>query len=98
MRKLALLAAVLVLAAWLVPAPAGACMGCPGVVVGPPVYAQPVYPYPPVVYAPPAYYPYYPPPAFYFGSGYDPDYRDIRYNRYFQRSQPPPIVRGFTLR
>ena len=93
MRNLALLAAVLVLAAWLVPAPAGACMGCAGV----PIYAQPVYPYaPPVVYAPPAYY--YPPPAFYLGSGWDPDYRDIRYNRYFQRSQPPPIIRGFTLR
>jgi hypothetical protein len=94
MRNLALLAAVLVLAAWLVPAPAGACMGCPGVAI----YPQPVYPYPPMAYAPPAYYPYYPPPAFYFGSGWDPDYRDMRYNRYFQRSQPPPIVRGFTLR
>ena len=94
MRNLALLAAVLVLAAWLAPAPAGACMGCPGVAI----YPQPAYPYPPMAYAPPAYYPYYPPPAFYFGSGWDPDYRDIRYNRYFQRSQPPPIVRGFTLR
>jgi hypothetical protein len=96
MRKLALVAAAFILAAWLVPAPASACMGCPGVVVGPPVYAQPVYPYPPVVYAPPAYY--YPPPAFYFGSGWDPDYRDIRYNRYFQRTQPPPVIRGYTLR
>jgi hypothetical protein len=94
MRNIALFAAVLVLAAWLAPAPAGACMGCPGVAI----YPQPVYPYPPMAYAPPAYYPYYPPPAFYFGSGWDPDYRDIRYNRYFQRSQPPPIVRGFTLR
>ena len=97
MRSIALFAAVLVLAVWLAPAPAGACMGCPGV----PVYAQPVYPYPypyppPVVYAPQPYY--YPPPAFYFGSGWDPDYRDIRYNRYFQRSEPPPIIRGFTLR
>jgi hypothetical protein len=78
-------------------------MGCPGVVIGPPVYGPPVYaqpvypyPYPPVVYAPPAYY--YPPPAFYFGSGWDPDYRDIRYNRYFQRTQPPPVIRGYTLR
>jgi hypothetical protein len=95
MRNLTLLAAVLVLAAWLVPAPAGACMGCAGI----PVYAQPVCPYPPpVAYAPPAYYPYYPPQAFYLGSGWDPDYRDIRYNRYFQRSQPPPIIRGFSLR
>ena len=96
MRNIALFAAVLVLAAWLAPAPAGACMGCPGVAI----YPQPVYPYPPAVAYPPQpyYYPYYPPPAFYFGSGWDPDYRDIRYNRYFQRSQPPPIVRGFTLR
>jgi hypothetical protein len=92
MRIIALLAAVLVLAAWLVPPPATACMGCAGV----PVYAQPVYPYPPAaIYAPP---PYYPPPAFYLGSEWDPDYRDLRYNRYFQRSQPPPIIRGFTLR
>ena len=94
MRNIALFSAMLVLAAWLAPAPAGACMGCPGVAI----YPQPVYPYPPMAYAPPAYYPYSPPPAFYFGSGWDPDYRDIRYNRYFQRYQAEPQVRGFTLR
>ncbi len=93
MRTMALLVAALVLAAWLVPAPAGACMNCAGV----PTFVQPAYAWPPpVVYVPQPYY--YPPPAFYLGSGWDPDYRDIRYNRYFQRSQPPPIIRGFTLR
>ena len=97
MRNVALLVAGLVLAAWLAPAPAGAyCTNCTVVIV--PGYGQPMYPSPwspPVAYVPPAYF--YPPP-FYFGSGWDPDYRDIRYNRYFQRYQPPPQVRGYTFR
>lgn len=96
MRNVALYVGALVLAAWLVPAPAAACMNCTTVVV--PGYAQPMYPAPwspPVVYAPSPYY--YPPPAFYLGSGYDPDYRDIRYNRYFQRYEPAPRIRGYTL-
>jgi len=92
MRSVALYLAALVLAAWLVPAPAVACMNCVGV----PAYAQPVYPGSPLIYVPPPYY--YPPPAFYLGSDYDPDYRDLRYNRYFQRYEPPPQIRGYTLR
>jgi hypothetical protein len=98
MRNLALLVGSLVLAASLGAAPAGACMNC----VGGPTFVPPGYPAPwspPVVYVPsPYYYPYYAPPAFYLGSGYDPDYRDIRYNRYFQRYQAPPQIRGYTLR
>ena len=54
------------------------------------MYAPQPYPYPTTRY--------YPPPAFYFGSGWDPDYRDMRYNRYFQRTEPPPVIRGYTLR
>lgn len=95
MRRMALYACGLVLAAWLVPVPAAACMNCTAV----PGFAYPAYPAPwspPVVYVPPAYY--YPPPAFYLGSGWDPDYRDIRYNRYFQRYEPRPQIRGYTLR
>jgi hypothetical protein len=38
------------------------------------------------------------PPGAWIGSAYDLDHRDIRYNRYFQRHQPPPRVRGYTLR
>jgi hypothetical protein len=94
MRNLALYVGGLVLAAWIVAAPAGACMNC----VGAPTFVPPVYPAPwspPVVYVPS---PYSAPPAFYLGSGYDPDYRDIRYNRYFQRYQAPPQIRGYTLR
>jgi len=94
MRSLALYVGELVLASWLVAAPAGACMNCVG--VGVPTFVQPYGWPPPVVYVPQPYY--YPPPAFYLGSGWDPDYRDIRYNRYFQRSEPPPIIRGYTLR
>ena len=97
MRNMALCVVGLVLAGWLVAAPAAAdCLNCTNIQV----FAQPMYPAPPPVAYPPSpyYYPYYPPQAFYLGSGWDPDYRDIRYNRYFQRYQPPPQVRGYTLR
>jgi hypothetical protein len=62
--------------------------------------AAPPAPQPPAMYAPPYpyYYPAYPPVAFYQGSWWDADYRDIRYNRYYQRYQPPPQVRGYTFR
>jgi hypothetical protein len=97
MRNLALYLGALVLAAWLVPAPVGAtCLNCTNIqVFAQPMYPAPVYP-PPVAYAPSPYF--YPPPAFYLGSDYDPDYRDIRYNRYFQRYEPRPQIRGYTLR
>ncbi len=63
--------------------------------------AYPAYPaYPVYPFAAPLTYGYgyaVPPPAFYFGSGYDPDYRAMRYNRYFTRNQDdPPKVRGYT--
>ena len=71
-----------------------------------PAPGYPAYPYPPPVYVAPMYpppvygfgygYPV-PPPAFYFGSGYDPDYRALRYNRYFSRNQDEPKIRGYTL-
>jgi hypothetical protein len=84
-----------IFAAWLGAAPAHARSGFAA--VGFPVYAGQAFapcPWsPPVVYAPPLYYP----PAFYLGSEYDPDYRDLRYNRYFQRYQPAPQIRGYTL-
>jgi hypothetical protein len=65
----------------------------------PPAYYYPPYPAYPVYPAPPVYGYTYPPPAFYFGSGYDPDYRAMRYNHYFSRYQDaPPRVEGFTLR
>ena len=83
----------LVLAAALIPAGAAACTNCTVVQVFP---QQGGAFYPPGVYAPQPYF--YPPPAFYMGSGWDPDYRDIRYNRYFQRYQDAPQIRGFTLR
>ena len=97
MRNMTLVAAGLLVASWIVVSPADACMGCPSAFGYQQVYpAYPAYPFlPPGAYAPPVYY--YPPPAFYFGSGYDPDYIDIRYNRYFQRYQPPPEIRGYTL-
>lgn len=63
---------------------------------GPPAYgyAVPTYPYPVI----PNYPPYFPPSGFYFGSGWDPDYRDMRYNRYFSRQQnQDPQVQGYTL-
>ena len=98
MREMALCVVALVLAGWLAAAPAAAqCYNCTNIEVfaAPPVAAAP----PPVVYAPPyPYYGAYPPPAFYSGSWWDPDYRDIRYNRYFQRYEPPPRIRGYTLR
>ena len=98
MRKMALCVVALMLAGWLAAAPASAqCYNCTNIEVfaAPPVAAAP----PPVVYAPPyPYYPGYPPVAYYSGSWWDPDYRDIRYNRYFQRYQGEPQVRGFTLR
>lgn len=68
----------------------------------PPQAVYPAYPaYPVYPYAAPLTgygYPYaVPPPAFYFGSGYDPDYRAMRYNRYFSRNQDdPPKVQGYT--
>ena len=64
----------------------------------PPGYLYPPYPAYPVYPAPPVYGYGYPPPAFYFGSGYDSDYRAMRYNRYFSRYQGEPRVEGFTLR
>jgi hypothetical protein len=64
----------------------------------PAAYYYPPYPAYPVYPAPPVYGYAYPPPAFYFGSGYDPDYRAMRYNRYFSRYQGEPRVEGFTLR
>ena len=99
MRRIAItLAAAVTIALSLAGAPADACMGCPGVpAYYPPAYAYPWAPPPVAAYAyPPPYY--YPPPAFYLGSGWDPDYRDIRYNRYFERYEPRPQIRGYTLR
>lgn len=59
------------------------------------------FPCPPAVVAP-AYpvYPsgYYAPPAVIFNTWWDPDYRALRYNRYFQRYQDQPRIQGFTLR
>lgn len=75
------------------------CTPYPPVYGGGPPYWGPVAP---PAYGPPAHgyvvpaYPYFPPSGFYFGSGWDPDYRDMRYNRYFSRSQPEPQVRGYT--
>ena len=64
----------------------------------PSAYGYPAYPGYPLYPAPPVYGYAYPPPAFYFGSGYDPDYRAMRYNHYFSRYQNEPRVEGFTLR
>ncbi len=61
-------------------------------------YAYQPYPGYPLYPAPPVYGWAYPPPAFYFGSGYDPDYRAMRYNHYFSRYQGQPRIEGFTLR
>jgi hypothetical protein len=53
---------------------------------------------PPVVIAPQIYPPvFYAPPVGAFESWWDPDYRAIRYNRYFQRYQETPRIHGFTL-
>lgn len=99
MKHMALCVVALMLSGWLVAAPATAqdCLNCTNIQI----FAQPAPP-PAVAYpAAPYYYPYppyYPPPAFHQGSWWDPDYRDIRYNRYFQRYQAEPQVRGFTLR
>jgi hypothetical protein len=41
---------------------------------------------------------YYAPPVGFFGSWWDPDYRAIRYNRYFQRYEEAPRIQGYTLR
>jgi hypothetical protein len=46
--------------------------------------------YPPVIYG-------YGAPVGAFESWWDPDYRAIRYNRYFQRYQETPRIYGFTL-
>ena len=95
MGRMALCVVTLVLAGWLAAAPAAAdCYNCTNIEV----YAAPAPP--PVAYPPPYpyYYPTYPPVAFYQGSWWDPDYRDIRYNQYFQRHQAPPQVRGYTFR
>ena len=95
MGKMALCVVGLALAGWLAAAPAAAdCYNCTNIEV----FAAPAPP--PAAYAPPYpyYYPAYPPLAFYQGSWWDPDYRDIRYNRYFQRYQSPPQVRGYTFR
>jgi hypothetical protein len=93
---MALCVVTLVIAGWLAVPPAAAddCFNCTNVQV----FAQP--PPPPVAYPPYPYYypPAYPPPAFYQGSWWDPDYRDIRYNRYFQRYEQRPQIRGYTLR
>jgi hypothetical protein len=58
----------------------------PAVVVAPAPFYQPYYP--PILYAP---------PAGIFESWWDPDYRAIRYNHYFQRYQEPGRIHGFTL-
>jgi hypothetical protein len=70
----------------------------PVVVVPAPVYSPYGSPYG-QAYGP-GYAPYYayPPPLVTFGTWWDPDYRAIRYNQYFQRYQPPPRIQGFTLR
>jgi hypothetical protein len=97
MFRMALCVVALVLAGWLAAAPAAAdCYNCTNIEV----FAAPPAPQPPAMYAPPYpyYYPAYPPVAFYQGSWWDADYRDIRYNRYYQRYQPPPQVRGYTFR
>ena len=65
---------------------------------------SPFYPCPPAIAVAPApfYQPYgpvyYTPPVVTFGSWWDPDYRAIRYNRYFERYQEQPRIWGFTLR
>jgi hypothetical protein len=61
---------------------------------GVPIAFAPPWPY---GYLPPYPYVAYPPAAFFFGSAWDPDYRAIRYNHYFQRHQPEPRIRGYTL-
>lgn len=93
-----LLLAVLALAAVLAPRPADAGRLTPTYTApiygGAPVYSAPVWtPYGWIVPGAPVYVP---PPA-YFGTFYDLDHRDIRYNRYFQRAEPPPQIRGYTL-